>query len=72
MIAFGAQAVLVTDVCRSGERFRATAADGKVLETSAAGHRFTYAIQVGRIVGDGENSKFRVLFVKPFDVPACA
>ena len=72
MIPFGARAVAVTDVCRSDDRLRATAADGTKLETPGAGHRSSYAIQVGRIEGDGETSKFRALFVKPFEVPPCA
>lgn len=71
MIPFGARAVAVTDVCRSGDRLRAKASDGAALETSAAGHRSSYTVQVGRIVGDGETSKFRALFVKPFEVPPC-
>lgn len=69
MISFGARAVAVTDVCRSGDRLRATAADGTALEIAAADHRPSYPIQVGRIVGDGENRGFRVLFVKTFAVP---
>jgi len=72
MIPFGARAVAVTNVCRSGEMLRATASDGAKLETPVAGHRSSYMIQVGRIVGDGETSTFRALFVKPFDVPPCA
>jgi len=72
MIPFGARAVAVTDVCRRGDRLRATAADGAALETSAAGHRASYTIQVGRIVGDGENGGFRALFVKSFEVPPCS
>lgn len=72
MIPFGARAVAVTNVCRSGEMLRATAADGTKLETPAAGHRSSYTIEVGRIVGDGETSKFRALFAKPFEVPPCA
>ena len=72
MIPFGARAVAVTDVCRSGDKLRATIADGAALETPAAGHRSSYTIEVGRIVGDAETSKFRALFVKPFDVPPCA
>ncbi len=72
MIPFGARAVAVTDVCRSGDKLRATAADGTKLETPGAGHRSNYTIAVGRIVGDGESSKFRALFVKPFDIPPCA
>ena len=72
MIPFGARAVAVTNVCRSGEKLRATAADGTKLETPGASHRSDYMIEVGRIVGDGETSKFRALFVKPFDVPPCA
>jgi hypothetical protein len=71
MIPFGARAVSVTDVCRSGDRLRAEAADGAALETPAAGHRSSYTIEVGRIVGDGETSKFRALFVKAFEVPPC-
>ena len=71
MIPFGARAVSVTQVCRSGERLRATAADGTALETPAAGHRLTYTIEVGRVVGDGEHSGFRALFVKSFEVPPC-
>jgi hypothetical protein len=72
MIPFGARAVVVTDVCRSGDRIRAKAADGTALETAAANHRSSYTIEVGHIVGDGETSKFRALFVKPFEVPPCA
>ena len=72
MIPFGARAVAVTNVCRSGDKLRAKAADGTALETAAAGHRSNYTIEVGRIVGDGETSKFRALFVKPFEVPPCA
>jgi len=72
MIPFGARAVAVTDVCRSGDRLRATAADGTKLETAGAAHRSSYTIEVGRIVGDGETSKFRALFAKPFEVPLCA
>ena len=72
MIPFGARAVAVTDVCRSGDKLRATAADGAKLETAGAAHRSSYTIEVGRIVGDGETSKFRALFVKPFEVPPCA
>lgn len=71
MIPFGARAVSVMDVCRRGDRLRATTGDGTALETPAAGHGSTYTIQVGRIVGDGETSKFRVLFVKSFEVPPC-
>jgi hypothetical protein len=72
MIPFGARAVSVTDVCRSGDKLRAKASDGTVLETPAAGHRPSYTIQVGRIVGDGETSTFRALFAKPFEIPPCA
>ena len=72
MIPFGARAVAVTDVCRSGDRLRATAADGTALETPAAGHRSSYTIQVGRIVGDAETSTFRALFVKSFEIPPCS
>jgi hypothetical protein len=72
MIPFGARAVAVTDVCRSGDKLRATAADGTALETAGAAHRSNYMIEVGRIVGDGETSKFRALFVRPFDIPPCA
>lgn len=71
MIPFGARAVSVMDVCRGGDQLRATTADGTALVTPAAGHGSTYTIQVGRIVGDGETSKFRVLFVKSFEVPPC-
>jgi len=61
------------DRCVSnGDKLRATAADGAKLETAGAAHRSSYTIEVGRIVGDGETSKFRALFVKPFDVPPCA
>jgi hypothetical protein len=72
MIPFGARGVAVTEVCRSGDRLRATAADGTRLETAGTAHRSSYTIEVGRIVGDGETSKFRALFVKPFEVPPCA
>ena len=71
MIPFGARGVSVTDVCRSGDRLRARAADGAALETPAAGHRPSYTIEVGRVVGDAEHSSFRALFVKPFEIPPC-
>lgn len=72
MIPFGARAVSVTNVCRRGERVRATAADGAALETSAAGLRPSYTIPVGHVVGTGEHTGFRTLFVKSFEVPPCA
>jgi hypothetical protein len=71
MLSFGARAVSVTEVCRSGDRLRATASDGAPLETAVTGNRSSYMIEVGRMVGDAETLKFRALFVKPFDVPAC-
>jgi hypothetical protein len=71
VIRFGARAVSVMDVCRGGDQLRATTADGTALETPVAGHGSTYTIQVGRIVGDAETSKFRALFVKSFEVPPC-
>jgi hypothetical protein len=49
----------VTDVCRSGDRLRAKAAEGVVLETTAAGHRPSYTIAVGTVVREGETSTFR-------------
>jgi hypothetical protein len=71
VIRFGARAVSVMDVCRRGDQMHATTGDGTALETPAAGHGSTYTIQVGRILGDGETSKFRVLFVNPIEVPPC-
>lgn len=71
MIPFGARAVSVTNVCRSGERLRATAGDGAALETSAAGLRPSYAIPVGEVMGTGEHTSIRTLFVKSFEVPPC-
>lgn len=71
VIRFGARSVSVMDVCRSGDQLRATTGDGTALETPAAGHGSTYTIQVGRIVGDAETSKFRALFAKSFEVPPC-
>jgi hypothetical protein len=72
MIPFGARSVAVTNVCRAGERLRATTGDAAALEIPAAGHPSRYSVQVGRVVGDAEHTRVQVLFVKPFDVPTCA
>jgi hypothetical protein len=71
MIPFGVRAVSVTDVCRSGDRLHAKAVDAGALETAAEGGRLSYTVQVGRIMGDGENGGFRALFAKSFEVPPC-
>jgi len=68
---FAARAVSVTDLCLSGATFRAPGADGGPAELPAAGHRRSYQIGVGVPAGDGENSYIRVLFTKPFEIPAC-
>jgi len=71
MIPFGARDISVTSVCRSGDRLRATAADGTALETPAVGHRSSYMVEVGTYVVGGDGTYFRRLFAKPFEVPPC-
>ena len=70
-IAFGTRSVSVMNVCLGGETLRATAGDGTALEKPAAGIARDYQIGVGRVVGDGEASHIRILFYKPFAIPAC-
>ena len=70
-IFFGTRGVSVTDLCLSGDKLRAPRADGGVAEVPAAGRQLSYMIRVGIPAGDGETSTIRVLFVKPFDIPAC-
>ena len=71
-IAFGARSVSVLNVCLSGDTLRATAGDGTALEKPAAGIPRDYQIGVGVQVGDGETSHIRILFYKPFAIPACS
>jgi hypothetical protein len=72
MIAFGTRSVSVMNVCLSGDTLRATAGDGTALEKTAAGIPRDHQIGVGRVVGDGETSSIRILFYKPFAIPACS
>lgn len=70
-IFFGTRGVSVTDLCLSGDKLRAPRGDGGAAEVPAAGRQLRYMIRVGVQAGDGETSTIRVLFVKPFDIPAC-
>ncbi len=70
-IAFGSRSVSVLNVCLGGDTLRATAGDGTPLEKPAAGIPRDYQIGVGRQVGDAETSSIRILFYKPFTIPAC-
>jgi hypothetical protein len=70
-IAFGARSVSVMDVCLGGDTLRATAGDGTALEKPAAGVSRDYQVGVGRLMGDAEMSSVRILFYKPFTIPAC-
>jgi hypothetical protein len=70
-IAFGSRSVSVLNVCLSGDMLRATAGDGTALEKPAAGIPRDYQVGVGVAVGDGETSSIRILFYKPFAIPAC-
>ncbi len=70
-IFFGTRGVSVTDVCRSGDKLRAPRAEGGTAEVPVAGRQLRQIIPVGVPAGDGETSRIRVLFVKPFDIPPC-
>ncbi len=70
-IFFGTWGVSVTHLCLSGDKLRAPRVDGGTAEMPAAGRQLSYMIRVGVPAGDGERSTIRVLFVKPFDIPAC-
>jgi hypothetical protein len=70
-IAFGSRSVSVMNVCLSGDMLRATAGDGTALEKPATGIPRDYQVGVGRLVGDAETSSVRILFYKPFTIPAC-
>ena len=70
-ILFGTRGVSVTDVCVAGDTLRAPGADGRPAEVPAAGRPLRYTIRVGVPAGDAETSTIRVLFVKPFNIPAC-
>jgi hypothetical protein len=71
VIAFGTRLVSVMNVCLSGDMIRATAGDGASLEKPAAGIPRDYQVGVGVPVGDAETSNVRILFYKPFAIPAC-
>jgi hypothetical protein len=70
-IAFGSRSFSVMNVCLSGNSIRATAGDGTALKRPAAGIPRDYQVGVGRLVGDAETSSVRILFHKPFAIPAC-
>ena len=71
-IAFGSRSVSVMNVCLRGDMLRATAGDGTALEKPATGIPRDYQVGVGRLVGDAETSSVRILFYKPFVIPACS
>ena len=70
-ILFGTRGVSVTDVCVSGDTLRAPTTGGGAAEVAVAGRPLRHMIRVGVPAGDAETSTIRVLFVKPFEIPAC-
>ena len=71
MIRFGVQTVSVKTRVATGTG--GGPSYGRcVLRIPRDAHRLGYTIEVGKMLGDGETSRFRALFVKPFEVLPCA
>lgn len=71
MIWFGAHAISVLDVCRSGDRLRARTSDGAEAEAPLRSISQSYNIEVYRILGSMRRTREVFLFTKRFDIPIC-
>lgn len=72
MIWFGAHAISVLEVCRSGDRLRARTSDGTTAEAPLRSTTQSYNIEVDRIVGGMRRTREVFLFTKRFDIPTCS
>ena len=71
MIWFGAHAISVLEVCRSGDRLRARTSDGTSAEAPLRSISQRYNIEVYRIVGGLRRTREVFLFTKRFELPTC-
>ena len=71
MIWFGAHAISVLEVCRSGDTLRAQTSEGLTVEVPLQSTPQSYRIQVDRIVGGIRRTREIPLFLKWFDIPTC-
>ena len=71
MIWFGAHAVPVLEVCRSGDTLRAVTSEGVTAEVPEQGYRSSYDIRVDRIVGGIYRTREVLLFTKHYEIPPC-
>lgn len=71
MIWFGAHAISVLEVCRSGDTLRAQTSEGLTVEAPLQSAPQSYSIEVDRIVGGIRRTREIPLFLKRFDIPAC-
>ena len=71
MLSFGAHAVSVLDVCRSGDTLRAVTSEGVTAEAPEQGYRSSYDIRVDRIVGGIYRTREVLLFTKHYEIPPC-
>ena len=72
MIWFGAHAISVLGVCRSGDKLRSRTSEGITVEAPLGSTKQSYDIEVDRIVGGIRRTREVFLFTKRFDIPTCS
>jgi hypothetical protein len=71
MIFFGAHAISVVEVCRSGDKLRSRTSEGMTVEAPLGSTRQSYNIDVDLIVSDMRRTRVVYLFTKRFEIPTC-
>ncbi len=71
MIWFGADALSVLDICRSGDELRGQTSAGVTVEVPLKSAPQSYTIEVDRIVGGLRHIREIPLFTKRFTIPPC-
>ena len=71
MIFFGAHAISVLGVCRSGDRLRARTSEGMTVEAPLKSTPQSYNIEVDFIEVGIRRTREVFLFTKRFEIPTC-
>lgn len=71
MVFFGAHAISVLRVCRSGDKLRSRTGEGVIVEAPLGSTKQSYDIEVDRIEVGIRRTREIFLFTKRYDIPTC-
>jgi hypothetical protein len=71
MIWFGAHAISVVEVCRSGDTLWSRTSEGMMVKAPLGSTRPSYNIEVDLILSDMRRTREVFLFTKRFEIPTC-